>query len=322
MAMRARWAGLMGLVWLGTHLPAWADEPPPPAPSAAAQPAAPAQEDPREQPALPKEIVERLGKLKWKTGTVSLKGDLAKLNLGTSLRFLEPDDASFVLVDLWGNPPGDAPLGMVFPADQGPLDEDGWAVVVTYEEDGYVKDDEAAKMDYAALLKDMQESTRESNEERVEEGYPAVTLLGWAEPPHYDAAEKKLFWAKELQFGDSEEHSLNYNVRTLGRRGVLVFNAVADMQMLAEVRTGMKDVMQAAQFLEGHRYADFDPTMDKVATYGIGALIAGKLASKAGLLAGLGVLILKAKKLLILGAVGIASLLGRLRKGKGDNTQA
>src|SRR2546426_2131137 len=35
---------------------------------------------------------------------------------------------------------------------------------------------------------------------------------------------------------------------------------------------------------EGHRYADFVPGTDKVAEYGIAALIAGGVAAKAGLL--------------------------------------
>jgi uncharacterized membrane-anchored protein len=29
---------------------------------------------------------------------------------------------------------------------------------------------------------------------------PKLTLMGWAEPPHYDSSSKKLYWAKELGF--------------------------------------------------------------------------------------------------------------------------
>ena len=47
------------------------------------------------------------------------------------------------------------------------------------------------------------------------------------------------------------------------------------------------------------RYADYDSKTDKVAAYGIAALIGGGLAAKAGLFAKLGVLLLGLKKLLI-----------------------
>ena len=38
----------------------------------------------------------------------------------SSFRFLGPEDSQKVLVDLWGNPKGDAPLGMLIPADKEP----------------------------------------------------------------------------------------------------------------------------------------------------------------------------------------------------------
>ena len=40
-------------------------------------------------------------------------------------------------------------------------------------------------------------------------------------------------------------------------------------------------------FQEGHRYADFTESTDKVATYGIAALVAGGIAAKVGLFKGL-----------------------------------
>lgn len=68
-----------------------------------------------------------------------------------------------------------------------------------------------------------------SNEERRKQGFPTVRLIGWAEPPSYDQAANKMYWAKELAFSDSVARTLNYSIRILGRRGVLVLNAVAAM---------------------------------------------------------------------------------------------
>jgi uncharacterized membrane-anchored protein len=55
----------------------------------------------------------------------------------------------------------------------------------------------------------------------------------------------------------------------------------------------------------GHRYADFNPDVDEVAACGIGALVAGKVAAKAGLFKGLIAVLLASKKLLILGLIGL-----------------
>ena len=58
-----------------------------------------------------------------------------------------------MLVKLWGNPPGWAkPLGILMPDGISPLDKNSWAVVVTYEPDGYVSDKDAEKINYSELL--------------------------------------------------------------------------------------------------------------------------------------------------------------------------
>ena len=52
-------------------------------------------------------------------------------------------------------------------------------------------------------------------------------------------------------------------------------------------------VLAATDFNPGQRYAEFDPDLDTVAAYGLGALVAGKVAAKTGLLALLLVLLKK-----------------------------
>ncbi|MBK8824768.1 MAG: DUF2167 domain-containing protein [Anaerolineales bacterium] len=111
-------------------------------------------------------------------------------------------------------------------------------------------------------------------------------MLGWAEAPRYDPVGRRLYWAKHLRFNDVSE-SINYDVRVLGRRGVLSMSAVASPDQLTLVKVAMEQVLTFAEFNDGHRYVDFDPDLDEVAAYGIGALVAGKLATKAGLFKGL-----------------------------------
>ena len=235
----------------------------------------------------------------WRDGQVAVDEAKARFDLDQNFHYLGAADARKVLEQLWGNPPDDSVLGMIVPKGRGVLDDTGWAVVVTYSDDGYVSDEEAAKIDYAEMLQDLKDADKEDNEARKEAGYSAISLVGWAEPPHYDAASKKLYWAKELQGEGSEHRTVNYDIRVLGRRGYLSLNAVARMDELAEVKTGMQQLLPMVEFDAGSRYADYDKSSDKVAAYGIAALIGGGIAAKAGLFAKLGALLLGLKKLLI-----------------------
>src|SRR5262245_6974732 len=213
-------------------------------------------------------------KLDYKQGDITIGNGIAKLAVPPSFRFLGPEDSQKVIVDLWGNPRSNAPLGMLIPANVEPDTAEGWGIIITFEEEGYVKDDDAEKIDYADLLKEMKDGMASENEERQKSGFPAIQLVGSATPPHYDKAAKKLYWAKELKFGGSPENTLNYNIRILGRRGVLVLNAVAGMGQLKDVEAATPEILGFVDFQPGHRYADYTPGTDKLAAYGIGALIA------------------------------------------------
>ena len=252
--------------------------------------------------------------LKYQQGEITLGDNLAKLKVPESLRYLDPKDAEVVISDLWGNPRGQRTLGMLVPAEPGVIAPDSWGVIITFEEDGYVKDDDAAKIKYDDLLKEMKEDTKAASEQRKKSGYPAIELIGWAAPPHYDAQTKKLYWAKELKFEGGEENTLNYNVRILGRRGVLVLNAVAGMPQLSEIEKATPTILAAVDFNPGHRYADFNSSSDKVATYGIAGLIAGGVLAKTGVLAKLGLIFAKFAKVIIVGAVALFAVVRKMFK--------
>jgi uncharacterized membrane-anchored protein len=248
--------------------------------------------------------------LHFRSGTVTIDAAHATLNLTSEFRFLDSKDAQRVLHDLWGNPPDSDVLGMLIPAGASLTDEkNSWVVVISYSDDGYVSDSEASTLDYDKMLKDMQQDARDSKAEREKQGYPAIEIIGWATPPHYDAAGNKLYWAKELNFSGAREHTLNYDIRVLGRGGYLSFNAVAGMHQLGMVKERMPQVLDMAEFDAGQRYTDFNSSTDKIAAYGIGALVAGAIAAKAGLFAKLLVLLLAFKKVVIVGFLAIAAAL-------------
>ena len=246
--------------------------------------------------------------LHFRNGTIEVPEAKARFNLDGDFRYLDKADARRVLEDLWGNPPDEDVLGLIVPRSPGLTDEQSWAVVVTWSDDGYVSDEDASKIDYTQLLHDMQEQTREANPEREKAGYGSLQLIGWAVPPRYDAGNNKLYWAKELAFNGQPNHVLNYDIRVLGRHGYLSLNAVSGMGELGLVRAGMEKLLPMAEFEPGARYADHNPKTDKIAAYGVATLIGGGLAAKAGLFAKLGLVFAKFWKLLLIGAIALGGL--------------
>jgi uncharacterized membrane-anchored protein len=182
-------------------------------------------------------------------------------------------------------------------------------------DDGHVDDSDARKIDYKELMSDMKKSTRDDNEEREKAGYGKVELVGWATEPRYDAGTHKMYWAKELDFGGSQ-HTLNYDVRVLGREGVLSMNAVAGMNQLTSIQRDMTQLQGLADFNQGFRYEEYDKSTDKLAAYGLGALVAGGVAAKMGLFAKLVTILIAAKKLIIAGVIAIGGFLARMFKRK------
>jgi uncharacterized membrane-anchored protein len=255
-------------------------------------------------------VQEWIANLKFQTGEVSLGKNLATAKLPDGFKYLNGSDSSRLL-ELFGNPPQQT-LGTIFPAKTDLLkDADSWFIVIQYDEDGYVKDDDAGKINYDNLLKEMRSSISEANEEREKQGYPRLDLIGWATPPRYDRDSHKLFWAKEIKFGNSPTNTLNYNIRMLGRKGVLVLNAVAGMEKLREIESATPQILSMVDFNAGSRYTDFNGSTDKVATYGIAALVAGGIAAKAGLFKVVGIFLLKFWKLI---AIGFAAVATRFKK--------
>ena len=122
---------------------------------------------------------------------------------------------------------------------------------------------------------------------------------------------KKLYWAQHLR-GSSGQNSLNYDVRVLGREGVLSMNAVAGMNQLDAVRQDMRPLIEVAEFNEGYRYAEFNKSTDRMAEYGLGALIAGGVAAKLGLFGKLFAVLLALKKFIIIGLIAVGGFIAKL----------
>ncbi len=243
-----------------------------------------------------------------KTGNISIAEANSTLALGDAYYFLDKDETRKVLVDMWGNPPeaADGVLGMVVPKGKTPFND--WGAVVTFDKTDYVSDDDAATANYDSYITQIQEGEKERNEQRKKDGYTAMHLMGWAQPPSYNKAHHYLIWARDIQFAGSSVDTLNYDIRLLGRRGVLSLNMVATVPELASIRTQAEQLALAGQYNSGARYEDYKKG-DAKAAFGLGGLVAAGLgvvaAKKLGLLA---LILAFGKKIIIFVLAGAAAV--------------
>lgn len=269
------------------------------------------------QAASPEEEFAKLQKianeLRPQAGEISIAGDKIKISLTKDFRYLNPSDTRKLLVDVWGNPPENGETaGAIVPADADFLGA-SWAALLDWKQDGYIKDEEFDSLDFKQVIEQLKVASRAATAERVRRGYGKMEVVGWATPPHYDKAEHKLYWAKAFD-GGRPIQELNYDIRILGRAGVLELSIISSMDELKTIEEQTPEILSMVNFTSGNRYADYKPG-DHVAEYTIGGLIGTAALAKAGFFKGLMIALLKGWKLVLIAVAaigaGIAKFLGR-----------
>ena len=188
----------------------------------------------------------------------------------------------------------------------GPTNAD-WSVIFYFEDIGYVKDNDKDKLDADKLLKDFKAGTEQANAYRKKHGSPPIYVTGWLLPPRYNSETHNLEWAIK---GTCEgEELLNYDTRLLGRKGVMSVKLIVDPKDFQTTFPVFTNLMAGYKFSSGQTYAEYKPG-DKVAKYGLGALVLGGAAvgaAKLGLFAALAAFFKKGWKLVVIGLVAIAA---------------
>jgi uncharacterized membrane-anchored protein len=245
------------------------------------------------------------------------------VNVGSESKIDVPSNCQFThaagtrrFLELTENPSSGNELGVLYcePADEY---ADAWFVLFTFDASGYVRDDEGRELDADAILKSIRRGTELANEERRKRGWETVSITGWITKPYYDRSTNNLTWSISAN-SPSGEITVNHSVRMLGRGGVMHVDLVAGPDQLATEMTAFNSVVASHSFVSGRRYAEFREG-DKLATYGLTALVAGgagAVAMKTGILA-------KFWKLLILPFVALFAWLKSLfaRREEGVSEQ-
>ena len=205
-----------------------------------------------------------LSALDWKKGPTTAKvGDVASQEVGSGLAFLEGAEARKFL-ELGQNPAS--------PSDIGVIMSDNWWASYSYDDIGYVRDDEKGSLDCNAILASFKKGVEHDNAERRKHGWPELTILGWAREPHYDEVTHNLEWA--LKISSTDGVCVNYNTRILGRGGVMRVTLVCDPDKLQSVLPEFKSTLQGFSYNAGSRYGEYRKG-DRTAEIGLSALILG-----------------------------------------------
>jgi uncharacterized membrane-anchored protein len=237
---------------------------------------------------------------------IDLPADHLFLDAPQAKRFMEK------MGNLWN----DDLLGVIL------KDDTSWLVTVRYTEEGYVRDDEAEKMDAEEILGVIKESTEEANKERVKRGFKGLNVLGWSEPPRYERAPHHLVWGVKVHSEGDDDDTVNFNTRILGRKGFVALNLIDGAKTIEASKPSVAALLAATSFKSGARYADFDSKSDKIAEYGLAALVAGGAGAaalklvKVGLLAKFGgkllAILFAAKKAIVLALLGLGAMFKKL----------
>ena len=258
-----------------------------------------------------KQRIDEIEKLGWTRQGSGNLGGKAEIAIPQGYRFT-PGDGTRKLMAMYGNPPTERELGMLATEGLGP-----W-IIFEFEDSGYVKDDEKDKIDADEMLASLRESQQQGNKYRREHGLPELEILGWVVPPRYNEKTHNLEWGTRLKSLNNNGISINYNTRLLGRSGVMEVTLVCEPEEMEKMIAEQEKILAGFNYIEGQRYAEFREG-DKVAKYGLTALIAGTgafAAVKMGLFGKLGLLFAKLGKaaiLLVVGALaGLKKLFGKL----------
>jgi uncharacterized membrane-anchored protein len=261
------------------------------------------------QDADEEESRRRFQSIEWEAGPITGRlGREAEVQVPEGCRFTAAAGTK-TFMELNENPVSGDERGTILCRGQ----EEGsgtWFVVFTYRASGYVKDDERGSIDADKLLKTMRQGNKAGNAERRRRGWETLEIDGWSRPPYYDEQTNNLTWGLRI-IGASGDTTINHSVRLLGRGGVMEVELVAGPAMAEEAMPAFESIVAGHSYVAGQRYAEWRAG-DKVAEYGLTALVAGgaaAAAAKSGLLGKLGKGIVA---LAVAAVAGLRSLAGRI----------
>jgi uncharacterized membrane-anchored protein len=229
----------------------------------------------------------------------------AQIDIPAGYSFLD-GKSTRAMMKASGEPVSGQEVGFIAPTNE------EFSVFFEFNDIGYVKDDDKDKLDPDKLLAAIKKGNDAGNKERIRNGNAPLEIVGWEQPPKYDPTTHNLEWA--IRATSEGRAILNYNTRLLGRKGVMEVVLVVEPEKLETTLPTFRNLLSTYNFQTGQNYAEFRKG-DKVAKYGLAALVVGGAAvgaAKLGLFAWVAVLFKKGAKLVIVALVAIAAAFKKL----------
>ncbi|MDA0766938.1 MAG: DUF2167 domain-containing protein [Verrucomicrobia bacterium] len=261
-----------------------------------------AQETPAEEgDAAPVEDLPFLGtgsRLNWVTEGEGALGSWATIKIPEGMGFLNGADTA-TLMSMYGNLPD---------SYEGALSTEAldWTVIFQFSEEGYVKDDEKDDLDADEILKTLKEGQDLANAERKKMGFDTLVIERWAVEPKYNESTNNLEWGTVILSGDGSR-TVNYETRLLGREGYMNVTLLCDPEDLDGLMSEYQALLASYAYVPGKTYGEYEKG-DKLASYGLTALIAGGAAYGAVKTGLLGTILVFFKKLWYVVVAAIAAV--------------
>ncbi len=236
------------------------------------------------------------------------------LQLGDGYYALTGDDARWVMETLWQNLPQPELQGLIFQTGTSPMD-DSWASTVYYFENGHISDDEAATMDYGAIIQSLKDSDADQNRQRREAGLPEITTVGLAGTPGYDRTQRALKFSVLLKQAANDNELLNANAWILSRHGFVNLNVLGSAVQAGDVDAKMPELIGLVAMGDGNKYEDFVPGVDTVAEGGLSGLLGGGAAQ-------VGMMVLALALLKKFGVLVVLPIAWIVKKARGNRAKS
>lgn len=243
--------------------------------------------------------------IEWTIGpAVGDLGSVAQIDIPEGYKFAGKEGAKKVL-ELAHNPVSEGALGVLVPSQS--TDEDFFYITFSFQNVGYVRDDEKTALDPDAILSWMRKGADVQSKLRQQKGWKPVQLIGWYKEPRYESRTRSLTWAIVSKSGDDPGPVVNYFARLLGRRGTVSVDLVVGQKAASHAVSEFDRLIAGFSYKEGEKYAQVR-VGDKAAPYGLTALIVGGAGASP---AGFG-LPAKLWAAIAIGAVALIAIIGFL----------
>lgn len=184
----------------------------------------------------------------WISGPANADiGKIATIKVPQGYKFTEEQGAR-ALLERMINPVPTGLVGILSP------ESGGWWIVLKFSDVGYVKDDDRAKLDPAAILKGIWSQIEHQNVDLAKQGLPTTASVDWELKPLYDANDHTLEWAVRAQ--SQPQPVVSHTVRLLGRRGVLEAIVVRPYKGFSDLAP-LRQLVKGVSFKAGERYSDY-----------------------------------------------------------------